>query len=62
MNSGAEEQPASSSSAASPAMETISFAVDGASYEIELAPDEASALRNDLAPYLAAARPTCDPE
>ncbi|MEU9298730.1 histone-like nucleoid-structuring protein Lsr2 [Streptomyces sp. NPDC048266] len=43
-------------------METISFAVDGASYEIELAPDEASALRHDLAPYLAAARQRCDPE
>ncbi|MDX2565394.1 Lsr2 family protein [Streptomyces sp. TX20-6-3] len=43
-------------------METISFAVDGVSYEIELAPDEASALRHDLAPYLAAARQTCGPE
>ncbi|MFC8015533.1 Lsr2 dimerization domain-containing protein [Streptomyces cinereoruber] len=43
-------------------METISFAVDGAYYEIELSPGEASALRHDLAPYLAAARQRCDPE
>ncbi|MFC8016448.1 Lsr2 dimerization domain-containing protein [Streptomyces cinereoruber] len=62
MNSSAEGQSASSGSAASPAMETVSFAVDGASYEIELAPDEASALRHDLAPYLAAARQRCDAE
>ncbi|MZE53367.1 hypothetical protein GTY86_19220 [Streptomyces sp. SID5770] len=62
MKSSTAEQPSSSDSGASPAMETVSLAVDGASYEIELAPDEASALRNDLAPYLAAARQRCDPE
>jgi len=39
-----------------PADETVSFAVDGASYEIDLSSRNATALRDALAPYVGAAR------
>ena len=38
------------------AAETIAFAIDGASYEIDLSTDHAAALRDAIAPYVAAAR------
>jgi hypothetical protein len=40
----------------SDATETISFALDGASYEIDLSDKNASALRNSLSPWIAPAR------
>lgn len=42
----------------SEAVETIAFAVDGASYEIDLSADHAAAMREAIAPYVAAARRT----
>jgi hypothetical protein len=36
--------------------ETVLFSLDGAAYEIDLTDDNASALRDSLAPYVAAAR------
>lgn len=36
--------------------ETLLFAIDGTSYEIDLSADNASALRESLAPYVAAGR------
>ena len=39
-----------------PADETVSFGIDGASYEIDLNADNAAALREALAPYVAAGR------
>jgi len=41
-----------------PAEETVLFGLDGASYEIDLTSDNASALREALAPYLGHARRT----
>ncbi|GLU49540.1 histone-like nucleoid-structuring protein Lsr2 [Nocardiopsis ansamitocini] len=38
------------------AEETVSFAVDGATYEIDLSGDNAAALRESLAPFVDAAR------
>jgi nucleoid-associated protein Lsr2 len=40
------------------AAETIAFAVDGTSYEIDLSSEHAAALREAIAPYVAAARRT----
>ena len=40
----------------SPADETVSFALDGATYEIDLSAANASALRDALAPYVGHAR------
>lgn len=40
----------------SPADETVSFALDGKAYEIELSKKNAAALRKSLAPYLEGAR------
>ena len=40
----------------SEAQETVSFAVDGTSYEIDLSGEHADALRDALAPYVGAAR------
>ena len=40
----------------SEADETVSFALDGTSYEIDLSSDHASALRDALAQYVGAAR------
>ena len=40
----------------SPAAETVSFSVDGVSYEIDLSDRNAAALRDALAPFAAAAR------
>ena len=40
------------------AEETVSFALDGAEYEIDLSADNARKLRDALAPYLAHARKT----
>jgi len=40
----------------SAAAETVSFAVDGRSYEIDLSTEHANALRDNLAPFVAAAR------
>ncbi|GAA1909699.1 histone-like nucleoid-structuring protein Lsr2 [Nocardioides marmoribigeumensis] len=42
----------------SPAAETVSFALDGVSYEIDLSEANAEGLRNALAPYLGHARRT----
>ena len=42
----------------SEAAETIAFAIDGTSYEIDLSSDHAAALREAFAPYVAAARRT----
>ena len=39
-----------------PAEETITFALDGVTYEIDLNDDNASALREALAPYVGAGR------
>jgi Lsr2 len=39
-----------------PAEETITFALDGVSYEIDLNEDNAAALRDALAPYVGAGR------
>jgi hypothetical protein len=41
-----------------PADETVSFGLDGASYEIDLTSANAQALRESLAPYLGHARRT----
>jgi hypothetical protein len=41
--------------------ETVPFALDGASYEIELGARNAAALRKALAVYVAAARPAKPP-
>jgi hypothetical protein len=38
------------------AIETVSFALDGSSYEIDLSADNASALRDSLAKWVGAAR------
>lgn len=40
----------------SPAAETVSFAIDGAAYQIELSEKNAGALRDLLAPYVGHAR------
>ena len=40
------------------AEETVSFALDGAEYEIDLSAENAAELRNALAPWLAHARKT----
>ncbi|WP_236862658.1 histone-like nucleoid-structuring protein Lsr2 [Brevibacterium daeguense] len=40
----------------SPGAETVSFALDGSAYEIELSEKNAAALREALAPYIAKAR------
>ncbi len=40
----------------SEAEETVSFAVDGTGYEIDLSGEHANALREALAPYIVAAR------
>src|SRR6478672_2371339 len=40
----------------SEASETVSFALDGASYEIDLSAKNASALRDSLTPWIAPAR------
>lgn len=37
---------------------TVSFGVDGATYEIDLSPRKAAALRHDLGPWVARARTT----
>ncbi|MFI8829365.1 histone-like nucleoid-structuring protein Lsr2 [Streptomyces sp. NPDC053431] len=37
--------------------ETVSFAIDGETYEVDLNSSQASVLRDALAPYVAAARP-----
>jgi hypothetical protein len=42
----------------SPAAETVSFALDGVSYEIDLSESNAAKLRDALAPYLGHARRT----
>ena len=42
----------------SPAAETVSFALDGVSYEIDLSESNASRLREALAPFLGHARRT----
>ncbi len=42
----------------SPAAETVSFALDGVSYEIDLSEANAAKLRDALAPYLGHARRT----
>ena len=42
----------------SPAAETVSFALDGVSYEIDLSEANAGKLRDALAPYLGHARRT----
>lgn len=39
-----------------PAEETVTFALDGVSYEIDLSTAHAAALRDALAPYIGAAR------
>jgi hypothetical protein len=39
-----------------PAEETVSFSVDGSSYEIDLCPQHAAQLRDAFAPYVGAAR------
>ena len=39
-------------------VETVSFAVDGTTYEIDLSPANASSLRNDIAMWIDHARPT----
>lgn len=39
-----------------PADETVAFAVDGRAYEIDLSAENAQALRDALAPWVAAAR------
>jgi hypothetical protein len=39
-------------------VETVSFAVDGITYEIDLSPTNASSLRNDIAMWIEHARPT----
>jgi hypothetical protein len=41
-----------------PADETVSFGLDGVQYEIDLATDNAEALRDALAPYAESARRT----
>jgi hypothetical protein len=38
------------------AVETLTFALDGISYEIDLSKDHAQALRDAMAPYLGSAR------
>jgi hypothetical protein len=40
----------------SQAEDSVSFALDGATYEIDLSAEHAAALRDDLAPYVSAAR------
>ncbi|WP_410570461.1 histone-like nucleoid-structuring protein Lsr2 [Amycolatopsis sp. cmx-4-61] len=40
----------------SPASHTVPFALDGVSYEIDLSDDNAAALREELAQFIAAAR------
>lgn len=40
----------------SPAAETVSFALDGVSYEIDLSDENAAALRSALAPWISAGR------
>ena len=40
----------------SPAAETVSFAIDGVSYEIDLSDRNAAALRDAIAPFSAAGR------
>jgi hypothetical protein len=42
----------------SEAEETVEYAIDGVTYEIDLAKDNADALREVFAPYIAAARRT----
>ena len=42
----------------SPAVETVSFALDGVSYEIDLSESNAGKLRDALAPFLGHARRT----
>ena len=39
-------------------MHTVSFGVDGTNYKIDLTPDDAAALRQDLAPWVVHARAT----
>jgi hypothetical protein len=39
-----------------PAVETVSFGLDGRSFEIDLSEKNAKALRRDLAPWVASAR------
>ena len=39
-------------------VETVSFAVDGTTYEIDLSPTNASSLRNDITMWIDHARPT----
>lgn len=41
-----------------PADETVTFALDGVRYEIDLASDHANQLRDDLAPWVSSARRT----
>ncbi len=41
-----------------PADETVSFGIDGATYEIDLSADDAAALREALAAFVAAGRKT----
>jgi hypothetical protein len=38
------------------AIETVTFAIDGASYEIDLSDDNAKKLRESLAPFVSSAR------
>ena len=40
----------------SPAAETVSFALDGVSYEIDLSDENAAGLRSALAPWISAGR------
>jgi hypothetical protein len=42
--------------AGGPAAETVAFALDGRAYEIDLSADNAQALRDAFAPWVAAAR------
>lgn len=39
-----------------PATETVTYGLDGATYEIDLSDRNAAKLRNDLAPYVAVSR------
>jgi hypothetical protein len=45
-----------------PADETVRFAVEGTDYEIDLSAENAAALRNLLAPYIAHARRAGQPQ
>jgi len=46
----------------SPAAQTVRFALDGRSYEIDLSTEHADGLRDSLAPFIAAARRASQPD